>query len=228
VLRRSGRRTSVESSSSVGQPKDRYSRSSAVMLRATFVQRMDKRGERLLLASPPSPPRPHALRARNRCVLRRSGRRTSVESSSSVGQPRDRHSFFSGHAESDIRATDTDKRGERLLLAFPPSPPRPQAPRACTRRVLRRSDRGTSMESSSSVGQPRDRHSFFSGHAESDIRATDGQTRGTPSPRFSAVATTSTSTTSMHSTRAAALRPLTTRRTTERTSPDWGPDVNVN
>ena len=40
----------------------------------------------------------------------------------------------------------------------------------------------------------------------SDICATDGQTRGTPSPRFSAVATTSTSTASMCSTRAVLLR----------------------
>jgi hypothetical protein len=58
------------------------------------------------------------------------------------------------------------KRGNRLPLACPPSPSRPQAPRACTRRVPRRSGRGTSVESSSSNGQPRARYSFFSGHAE--------------------------------------------------------------
>jgi hypothetical protein len=68
-----------------------------------------------------------------------------------------------------------DKRGERLPFACPPWPPRPQAPRARTRRVPRRSDRGTSVESSSSNGHARDRYSRSSAATLSDIRATDGQ-----------------------------------------------------
>jgi hypothetical protein len=45
----------------------------------------------------------------------------------------------------------------------------------------------------------------------SDICATDGQTRGPPSSRLSAVATTSTSATSTYSTRVTALRPRNKR-----------------
>ena len=62
------------------------------------MQRMDKRGDRPPLASPPSPPRPQAPRARTRCVLRRSDRGTSMKSSSLNGQPRDRYSLVGGHA----------------------------------------------------------------------------------------------------------------------------------
>jgi hypothetical protein len=58
--------------------------------------------------------------------------------------------WSAGAMLSVICATDGQPRGTPSPLACPPSPTRPQAPRARTRRVLRRAGRGTSVESSSS------------------------------------------------------------------------------